>query len=161
MEETASHLIKGDLRITPMEVPHDPVVPNFGFVIHHGEGRRRRKIVVCTDFNDYAGVLRHFMDADFIFVESNHDLDLLRKYPNYSSRFHMSNPKTAWLLYHAIRMSEKPPQAVMLGHLSDQRNSEKLALGMVEEIFDRQRMEMDFDLSAAPLYKSSKTVRID
>jgi phosphoribosyl 1,2-cyclic phosphodiesterase len=32
----------GDLRITPMEVPRAPDVPNYGFVIDHGEGRRRR-----------------------------------------------------------------------------------------------------------------------
>jgi len=151
----------GDLRITPIKVPHEPDVPNFGFVISHGQGRRRRKIVVCTDFYNYAGVLRHFMNADFIFVESNHDLDLLRKYPNYASQFHLSNPKTAWLLYHAIRRSEKSPQAVMLGHLSHQRNSEKLAMGMVKDVFDRQRMDMDFDLLAAPLYKPSKTIRIE
>ena len=153
--------LAGDLRIIPMEVPHEPGVPNFGFVICHGQGRRERKIVVCTDFYNYADVLRHFINADFIFVESNHDLDLLRKYPNDASQYHLSNPKTAWLLYHVIRKSEKPPQAVMLGHLSHKRNRKKLALGMVEEVFDRQRMDMDFDLFAAPLFKPSKTIRID
>lgn len=151
----------GDLRITPMEVPHEPGVPNFGFVICHGEGRRTRKIVVCTDFYNYAGVLHHFMNANFIFVESNHDLDLLREYPNYASQFHLSNPKTAWLLYHAIRKSKAPPQTVMLGHLSQQRNRERLALGMVEEVFDRQRRDKEFDLFAAPLYKPSKAFRIE
>jgi phosphoribosyl 1,2-cyclic phosphodiesterase len=151
----------GDLRITPMEVPHAPDVPNFGFVIEHGDGRRRRKIVVCTDFYYYADVLHHFVNADLIFVESNHDLDLLRKRPNYASRYHLSNPKTAWLLYRAIRKSKKPPQAVMLGHLSHERNCTKLALGMVEEIFDRQGMDIDFDLVAAPLFKPSETVRIE
>jgi len=151
----------GDFRITPFEVPHDPQVPNFGFVVCHGEGKRRRKIVVCTDFHNYDAALRHFTDADFIFVEANHDPDLLKKYPNDASWFHLSNPKTAWLLYHAIRQSDRPPQAVMLGHLSDQRNREKLALKMVERIFDRQHMDMDFDLSVAPMYEPSKTIRIE
>lgn len=151
----------GDFRIIPMEVPHEPGVPNFGFVICHGQGKQQRKIVICTDFYNYAGVLPHFIDADFVFVESNHDPDLLRKHPNYASRFHLSNPETAWLLYHAIRKSEKPPQAVMLGHLSHERNREKLAIGMVEEVFDRERMDIDFDLLAAPLFKESKTIRIE
>ena len=151
----------GDFDITPMEVPHEPGVPNFGFVICHGQGRRRRKIVICTDFYNYSDVLPHFINADFIFVESNHDPNLLRKYPNYASQFHLSNPKTAWLLYHVVRQSEKPPQSVMLGHLSHERNRKKLALGMVEEVFDRQYMDMEFDLLAAPLYKPSKTIRID
>lgn len=151
----------GDLRITPIEVPHAPGVPNFGFVICHGKGNKRRKIVICTDFHNYGNVLRHFVNADFIFVESNHDLELLRRYPNEASDYHLSNPKASWLLYHAIRKSACSPQAVMLGHLSRERNRETLALDMVEEVFDRQRKQIDFRLSAAPLYEASKTIRID
>ena len=55
--------------------PHAPGFPNYGFVITAG----KTKIIICTDFHDAEGVLEHFVDADFIFVEANHDLDLLRE----------------------------------------------------------------------------------
>lgn len=151
----------GDLKITPLELPHAPAVPTFGFVVCHGQGKRRRKLVVCTDFHDYGGVLRHFMDADFIFVESNHDPDLLRENPNHASRFHLSNAKASWLLYHAIRQSKRPPQAVMLGHMSLERNRKELALNSVKEVFASQHRQRDFALYAAPLDRPSKTVCID
>ena len=151
----------GDLEITPMEVPHEPGVPTYGFVIHHRSGSKRRKVVVCTDFYSYENVVSHFADADLIFVESNHDLDLLKKNPNYASRYHLSNPRTAGLLYHAISDSKHSPQHVMLGHLSDERNREKLALGTIEKLFDQKRRKLDFELSAAPLYKASETICVE
>lgn len=150
----------GDFRIRPIEVPHDPEVPTFGFVIRCGRGEKRRKIVVCTDFYNYEDVLHHFVDANFIFVESNHDPELLRRHPNDASHYHMSNEKTAWLLYHAVRQSEASPQAVMLGHLSLQRNREELALNAVKTVFDRQRIDIRFDLSTAPPSEPSETIRI-
>jgi phosphoribosyl 1,2-cyclic phosphodiesterase len=151
----------GDFHVTPIELPHEPGVATYGFVICRGDGEKRRKIVVCTDFCDYGGVLDQFLDADFIFVESNHDLDLLRKHPNYASQFHLNNPQTAALLCDARRKSSRPPRALMLGHLSDRRNREKLALGTVEEMFDGQHAKIDFDLCAAPLYEPSETIQID
>jgi phosphoribosyl 1,2-cyclic phosphodiesterase len=151
----------GDLRITPIELPHDPEVATFGFVIHHGSGKSRRKLIVCTDFYDYADALPHFIDADFMFVESNHDLGLLRKYPNPASHYHLSNPKTAKLLCEAVRKSKVRPRAVMLGHLSHERNREKLAIGEVRGAFDRRKLKIEFNLSTAPLYEASESIAID
>jgi len=65
------------------------------------------------------------------------------------------------IVANADKCGAKPPQAVMLGHLSHERNREKLAIGMVEEVFDRQHRDVDFNLYAAPLYEPSKTIRID
>ena len=52
------------------------------------------------------------------------------------------------------------PQAVMLGRLSDRRNRENLALGMVEEIFNRQRAKVEFNVCAVPLYEPSDTIQV-
>jgi phosphoribosyl 1,2-cyclic phosphodiesterase len=150
----------GDLSIETMDVPHAPECPNVGFIIRSGSGAAERKVAICTDFFDDSGVRERFVDADFIFVEASHDPELLRLRPNYASRFHMSNPKTGELLSDVVSRSRRPPQRVMLGHLSRQRNTEELALGAVRDSFARRGIALDFDLSAAPKYHPSAEVAI-
>jgi phosphoribosyl 1,2-cyclic phosphodiesterase len=150
----------GDFRVTPTEVRHAPDVPNFAFVITAHDGRKRRRIVVCTDFHDYSGLVSLFVDADFIFLEANHDLALLRLHPNPASAYHMNNAKSASLLFHAVRQSGSPPAAVMLGHLSEERNRRRLALGEVEKIFGRAQTRFPFLIDAAPAHKPSPVVEI-
>jgi len=150
----------GEFRIQPIPVPHSPGIPNFGFVIWHGTGPDQRKIVLCTDFNDPEAVLPHSLDADFIFLEANHDPELLRLYPNPNSAYHMSNPSTAGLLHDIVSASEKPPRAVMLGHLSEQRNDKMLARAAVTDVFRRKRRDVDFALHTAPLFGPSRIIEI-
>jgi len=147
----------GDLSVQPFQVPHNPWYPTCGFVIKH----RESKIVIATDFNDWDGSLEHFVDADFVFVESNHDLELLARYFNPNSRFHMPNPDTGDLLCAARRYSKKPPQAVMLGHLSEMRNRPDLALREVASSFRRAGMELDFPLLVAPRLETSAVVEVN
>ena len=150
----------GDLRFQPFKVPHHPDFPTFGFVIKYRQRNGWQKAVVVADFNKADGLLEHFTDADFIYVESNHDLALLKKYFNYNSLYHMSNPKTAELICCARRQSKKAPKAVMLGHISSQRNSGHIAIKEVAGTFKKSGLEMDFELLAAPLYDASDTVQI-
>lgn len=144
-----------DFHVTSFNVPHAPYVPTFGFVITARDCGRPRTIVVCTDFHDYAAVLPRFVDADFIFIEANHDLGLLRKHPNYASRYHLNNVKTASLLHHAVTESAAAPKAVMLGHLSEERNRRALATSEVARMFERQGTKMRFRLDAAPARRPS------
>ncbi len=148
----------GDFRVTPFEVPHEPGVPTFGFVIAAHDGHAHRKIVFCTDFHDYAGALSRFVDADFVFVEANHDLALLRLHPNPASRWHLNNVKTASLLACATGRSASPPKGVMLGHLSEERNRRRLATGEIRRMFEREGRKVTFDLQAAPRYRPSPVV---
>ncbi len=150
----------GDFTVVPIEVPHSPGVPTFGFVLTVHDGRTRRKLVVCTDFYDYARVLPQFVDADFIFLEANHDRKLLQQHPNPNRHYHLNNVKTAWLLHHAVRRSARPPVAVLLGHLSEERNRRHLALGEIGKLFDRQGTEIAFDLDTAPAHRPSTIVEI-
>ncbi len=146
----------GDLEVQPIEVPHDPDFLTFGFVIRAG----RKKIVVATDFHQPQAVAEHLADADFIFVEANHDLELLRLHWNPSSLFHLSNPKTAELLCQARKRRCRPPQAVMLGHLSRQRNTDELAMTAVRERFEAEEVALDFRLAVAPRYAASEVISI-
>jgi phosphoribosyl 1,2-cyclic phosphodiesterase len=147
-----------EFEIHPFEVPHAPGTPNFGFVIHHHAGAVKRKIVICTDFYRADDVTHHFIDADFIFVESNHDPELLRQNPNYASHFHMSNGKTGKLLHTAWTQSTTEPRTIMLGHLSAKRNTEQLAINTVAESFADETT--NFTLCAAPKYGASRIIEI-
>ena len=146
----------GDLEIEPFEVSHNPYYPTYGFVVRCG----KTKLTIATDFNNWQNCLEHFVDADFMFVESNHDIELLRRYYNPNSRFHMSNPRTAELVRAARTRSKKAPQGVMLGHMSDQRNRASLALEQISDDFEQAAVELDFAICAAPLFEPSNAVMI-
>ena len=138
------------------EVPHNPFCPTYGFVIMY----KNTKLVISADFNDWMDLLGHFVDSDFIFVESNHDLELLQQYYNPNSRFHMPNPETGKLLCNTRMNSKKVPKTVMLGHLSLIRNEPGIALGEVVSRFINEGIELDFELLAAPGLIASEVVKI-
>jgi len=150
----------GDMVIQPFEVPHQPGYLTHGFIINYKQGKKWKKAVLVTDFNDGTDVIKHFKDADFIYVESNHDLELLKLHFNPNSLYHMSNPKTADLLYQARKLSKKAPQAIMLGHISSQRNEASIALKEIRNVFDRNGVELDFNLYASPLYNYSQVIKL-
>ncbi|MGE5360796.1 MAG: MBL fold metallo-hydrolase, partial [Bacteroidales bacterium] len=150
----------GDFRVTPFEVPHAPHVPNFAFVISARGRTATRTIVVCTDLYDYAGILPHLDGAHFVFIEANHDLELLRQHPNFNSRYHLNNVKTASLLHHGVERGAAAPKAVMLGHLSEERNRPARAVAEVTRMFARQGTAMRFRLDAAPARRPSEVVEL-
>ena len=152
--------IFGDFEVTAIRLPHTPNVPTFGFAVEAGHGARRRKLVVCTDFNDFSTVRPHLAGADFVFVEANHDLALLGQHPNPNSRYHLSNVKTAGLLCEVFGDGRPAPQLVVLGHLSEQRNRERLAAGEVERAFERQGLRVPFALETAPRFEASRVITI-
>jgi phosphoribosyl 1,2-cyclic phosphodiesterase len=154
------HFVFGEFDVTAIPLPHSPDVPTFGFAIQAGHGTRRRKLVVCTDFNDDAAVRPHLAGADFVFVEANHDLDLLRQHFNPNSRYHLSNVKTAHLLCDAFGDGHPAPKLVVLAHLSEDRNRERLAVGEVQRAFERQGLRVPFELDTAPQFEASRVIRI-
>jgi phosphoribosyl 1,2-cyclic phosphodiesterase len=126
----------GGASIEPFELPHEPGFATFGFEVTCTREREQAKVVVATDFRDWRGLPDRFRTADFVYIEANHDLELLRRFPNYASRFHLSNPKCGALLRHAFDGGGRYPTAVMLGHLSAQRNEPDLALETIAKILD-------------------------
>jgi phosphoribosyl 1,2-cyclic phosphodiesterase len=150
----------GDLEVTAIPLPHAPDFPTFGFAIEVGHGARRRKLVVATDFHDFSPVRPHLAGADFVFVEANHDPELLRRHPNPNSRYHLSNVKTARLLCDAFGDGGAAPQLVVLGHLSEERNDDRLAVGEVERAFAGRGMRVPFELETAPRFEASRVMRI-
>ena len=99
-------------------------------------------------------------DADLIFIEANHDLELLRQYYNPNSHYHLPNPTAAKMLEEVCDRSTAPPANVILGHISPQRNTREIAIEEVTAHFNRSKKQMDFDLSAAPLNTAGDPVVI-
>lgn len=144
----------GDFHIQPFEVAHNPYYPTYGYKIVSQD----KKIVIATDFQEGESVLEHFLDADFIFVESNHDLGLLRQYYNPNSCFHLPNPDAAQMLVNLRKESKKAPQQVIFGHLSDQRNEREIVLEETRQAFEKAGVELDFKLDVAPLKQPGQVV---
>lgn len=150
----------GDFTLQAFELVHHPNFPTYGFVVTCHQDDVTKKLVIATDFNDWNPIIEHFLNADFIFVESNHDLELLRQYYNPNSRYHLSNPETSEFLYNINQKSDCPPQSVMLGHISPQRNDVGIAVQEVHDFFTKNGSQPDFSIYAAPLKGSSDTIEI-
>ena len=114
---------------------------------------------MATDFREWSDIPGWFENADFIYVEANHDPELLRAHPNPRSHFHLSNEKCGRLLSRALSESKNVPCAVMLGHLSEVRNRPKLARETVLEMLDGGPYQ-DIALHIAPRYEPSPLISI-
>jgi len=150
----------GNLSIEPVEIPHHFDQFTFAFVIKYTEEGKEYKIITAADFSDGEDLEEHLTDADFIYIESNHDLEMLEENPNFNSYHHMNNPDTADLLLKTLSKRKTPPKAVMLGHLSTQRNNPKIAIKETKKIFSKNGIKIDFQLTVAPPKKPSQQVHI-
>lgn len=157
---TAEPFEINDLTVEPVEVPHHPDHKTFAFVIRYKGREKDYKILIAADFSDGAALVEHLKDADLIYIESNHDLGLLSIFPNFNSFFHMNNPATARLLLEALSGRNIPPQAVVLGHLSNQRNEPEKAIKEIRDTFENSGHEINFDLQTAPKFETSKEIEI-
>ncbi|MBP1635790.1 MAG: yycJ [Acidobacteria bacterium] len=153
-------LTVGEFRITPVALSHWPSVPTFGFLVSAAMGTRRRTVVIATDFHDPSNLLPHLRGADFVFVEANHDLQLLEEHFNPNSRWHLSNVKTAHLLVEAFRDGARAPGNVVLGHLSEKRNEDVLARQEIRRAFARRGLKPEFELETAPKFDASRVIAI-
>ena len=118
----------GNLRVTPFELSHDACDPH-GFVIE-GSGK---KICVATDTGIITQAMTHTIaGSDFAFIESNHDLHMLKHgaYPPELKRRilsdygHLPNTDASHL---AVWLASKGTKKIMLGHLSAENNTEEIA----------------------------------
>ena len=115
--------------------------------------------MVATDFRDWGGLPGWFADSDFIYVEANHDPELLRVHPNPRSHFHLSNEKCGRLLRQVFAQSRSKPSTLMLGHLSEKRNRPELAQGTVSEIL-AEGGHRSIEIRIAPRYEPSEWIPI-
>jgi len=150
----------GGMRIAPFQAPHDGNHLTFGFEVTVQLDDGSRRLVLATDFWDWEHVADWFVDADFIYVEANHDRELLWLRPNPNSQFHLNNDDCGLLLRQAFDASSTPPRAVMLGHLSDQRNTPDIAVRTVSAAL-HDAGHGDVELLVAPRDVPSDVIVLD
>lgn len=148
-----------EFHVQAFPVPHDSPGGCFGYSILSETAGRTRKITITTDIaypTDSAA--RHIANSDVIVVESNHDVDMLEKSgrPLWLKRRirelgHLSNDQCASILLTVFDHSTSLPQAVVLAHVSQECNTNQLALACTGGAMDKQGINGIAVLETHPL----------
>ncbi|MCL2364551.1 MAG: MBL fold metallo-hydrolase [Defluviitaleaceae bacterium] len=133
----------GNVTITPFEISHDAAQP-VGYTLElpaTGE-----KIAVATDLGEATpDIIRHIKGAQIIYIESNHDVEMLRNgkyHPQLKARVlsrrgHLSNAAAGVLLVEVCEgLAESHLPHVFLAHLSEENNRPMLAFDTVQRVLD-------------------------
>lgn len=150
----------GPFSVQPIEVGHNPGGSCFAFRITVAGREREYTAIHATDLCELRGLPGFMPDADLIYVECNYDPYLLKMKPNPSSFFHLENSRCGKLLADVRKSSSRPPGQVVLGHLSDQRNTPTLAMDAVRKAFSDNNLEIDFPLTCAPRYQPGAWIQV-
>lgn len=138
------------LHITSFKTPHDSI-SSSGYTIKSGNSQ----ITIATDLGHIdRDIIKHFEGSDFVFVESNHDLEMLKNGPyhyNLKRRIlsdfgHLSNKSCSELVCH---LASKGIKRFMLGHLSDSNNTPGIALSETQNALRFNGLNVEH-LSVAP-----------
>lgn len=150
----------GPFTVRPVEVTHHASGTCLAYEITADLTGGTVRAVLATDLCHARSLPATLVDADLIYLESNHDPELLRLRPNPASRFHLPNAQCGKLLADARVASRRPPQHVCLGHLSELRNSPTLAQDTVHDCLTARGIDPDFPLVAAPRHHPGVTVEV-
>lgn len=153
----------GDFKIQPMRSFHD-CVDGSGFVIHSND----KKISFLTDTGYVnTSMLEMMSGSDLYFLESNHDLELLKNssYPwplkqrIASNRGHLSNDHAGEVLKKLMR---KEGEQVVLAHLSDENNLPEVAIRTIRRTLSEHAVQegLDYTLHVAKPLVSSNVIEI-
>lgn len=141
----------GQVRVTPFSTPHD-CPGSCGFTFETEDG----KLAYCTDLGRVTpAVYRHLQGAHTAFLESNHDVYLLKngEYPYHlkqrilSDQGHLSNDDAAQTL---CALARQGLRRAILAHLSDHNNTPELALRESRYALEQAGLAGQVELSAAP-----------
>lgn len=126
----------GSFLVRSFSVPHDSDGGCFGYNISsHAEGTTK-KVSVSTDMaHPTTSAIKSMANSNVIVIESNYDVKMLEgsTRPAWLKRRiredgHLSNDQCAEALLQIIDQSEAPPKAIALAHISQECNTNDLAL---------------------------------
>ncbi|MDI6705027.1 MAG: MBL fold metallo-hydrolase [Bacillota bacterium] len=138
----------GDICIKPYSISHDAADP-VGFTFCSG----KFKVSIANDLGCVTeGVVNEISGSQFLMLESNHDLEMLKAgpYPWHlkrrimGERGHLSNEDAGVAL---LRMSGKGLRTVLLGHLSKENNYPLLALETVKGMLRTEGIEIGREMN--------------
>jgi len=131
----------GDIEINPFAIPHDAVDP-VGYAFR----TNGTKVAIVTDLGYLPELVKHHLrEADFLILESNHDLEMLKvgPYPWHikqrvmSRTGHLSNHTVSEFLADAEAF-DAHARYVILAHLSENNNNPDVARISAEEALGRR-----------------------
>jgi phosphoribosyl 1,2-cyclic phosphodiesterase len=137
----------GDVEINPFRIPHDAADP-VGFAFRSNG----TKIAITTDLGYLPEhVKQHLREADFLMLESNHDLEMLKvgPYPWHikqrvmSRTGHLSNNVVSEFLADS-EVFDARPRHLVLAHLSEQNNHPDIARLSAEQALDARASDFAF-----------------
>jgi len=129
-----------DVEIFPLVLSHDSEL-TYGYVIQH----QNERLVYITDTGYVKSKDYDFIrNAQYYILESNHDVDLLMKSSRpyatkqriLSNTGHLSNEDAAYILSQVISSETKD---IVLAHLSEEANEERLAIQSVWEALNQHQ----------------------
>lgn len=135
--DTATPFEINDIYVLPFSTPHDAADPT-GYSFVNG----KYKISIATDIGHASeNVKKNIKDSDFILLESNHDVEMLKvgPYPYplkrrvLSDEGHLSNEDAGKTIVEILNSRIKK---VMLGHLSGTNNYPELAYRTVLSVLE-------------------------
>ncbi|MBF0200107.1 MAG: MBL fold metallo-hydrolase [Desulfamplus sp.] len=149
----------GELSLNPFSISHDAGDPS-GFTVE----RHRCKLAVATDLGVATTLVRHHLQgSSLIYIEANHDPEMLRQGPypwhlkqRVKSRLgHLSNGDAGELICqvregYLNRNGHRPLGHVILGHLSQDNNTPEKALQTVCEILDDSNIKVSVAMPDSP-----------
>ncbi len=131
----------GDINVEPFRIPHDAAYP-LAYSFECGGAR----CSVATDIGvPTVGVLKNIKDSSLVLLESNHDIDMLinGNYPYplkqriLSNNGHLSNDAAARIVQHIISDGTSRVNKIVLGHISENNNTEQLAFDTVNNMLKK------------------------
>lgn len=152
----------GDMLISRIDTPHD-AAESCCYRVTAPDGK---SALIATDMGIMTdGVRSAAAASDFVVLESNHDLEMLRTGPYpyilkkriLSDKGHLSNEACAAEL---VELVKGGTLRLMLGHLSEQNNTPAVALRTSVCELERAGMKFnnDFTLDVAPAESTKKSV---
>jgi phosphoribosyl 1,2-cyclic phosphodiesterase len=157
----------GEFRIRSFEVPHDSPGGCFGYSVTAEVNGKDRKVSVTTDIaRATPPAIQGLSDSDVLVIESNHDVEMLQRSarPVWLKRRiretgHLSNDECADLLLRVCDNSKTLPASIMLAHVSQECNTNKLARECTGAMLDARGISAIQLLETHP-HTSSKHVTL-
>ncbi len=154
-------LVNEDITIRSIRLSHD-VTDIKGYIIEEKDS----SMVYITDtgyineknFND-------IKNKNLYVFESNHDVEKLMNNPNYphqtkirilSDKGHLSNKDSA---YYLTKLIGKNTHHIILAHLSEQNNTEQLALSTLKETLKKKNIDFD-DIKVAKQNEMTEFIEV-
>ena len=145
----------GSFKVTTLKTSHDAINP-CGYIFEDKD----EKLIYMTDTGKILKKSLALMNnADYYFIESNHDLDMLYNSGRPQSlinriagiKGHLSNEDSAYYISGLIGPKTKK---IMLAHLSEDCNTESVALETYQRIFRLKNIDYKGEIKCARQWES-------